>query len=156
VQRAWDTTLRCAETLRATGILFQCPPSFRPTDDNIGSMRRFFSAIDRPGAVRLLWEPRGAWPDDLVHSLCRELGLLHAVDPFIRPSLTPELIYWRLHGNKSHYANYTDGELQQIHDWLPSDGETEAYVLFNNVPRIKDVKRFRELGLDVCPVTASR
>jgi hypothetical protein len=32
---------------------------------------------------------------------------------------------------------------------LPSDPGVEAYVLFNNVPRIKDVRRFRELGLDV-------
>ncbi|MGI8402315.1 MAG: DUF72 domain-containing protein [Gemmatimonadaceae bacterium] len=114
-------------------------------------MRSFFSAIDRPDGVRILWEPRGAWPDDVVLSLCRDLGLLHAVDPFIRPSLTPELLYWRLHGNKNNYANYTDEELQQIHDWLPGDVATEAYVLFNNVPRIKDVKRFRELGFDVSP-----
>jgi uncharacterized protein YecE (DUF72 family) len=91
--------------------------------------------------------------DEIVLSLCRDLGLLHAVDPFIRPSLTPELLYWRLHGNKSHYANYTDEELQQIHDWLPTDDATEAYVLFNNVPRTKDIKRFRELGFDSPPVT---
>lgn len=148
VERAWETTLRCAETLRATGILFQCPASFRPTDENIHSMRGFFSQIHRPDGVRLFWEPRGVWPDDVVLSLCRELRLLHAVDPFIRPSLTPEVIYWRLHGNKTHYANYTDAELQQIHDWLPPDDATEAYVFFNNVPRTKDVKRFRELGFD--------
>jgi uncharacterized protein YecE (DUF72 family) len=156
VERAWATTLECARTLRATGILFQCPPSFRPTDENIGSMRRFFAKIDRPKGVRLLWEPRGAWPDDVVLSLCRDFGLLHAVDPFIRPSLTPELLYWRLHGNKSHYANYTDQELHQIHDWLPTDDATEAYVLFNNVPRTKDIKRFCELGLDSSPNASSQ
>jgi uncharacterized protein YecE (DUF72 family) len=149
VEKAWETTLRCAETLRATGILFQCPPSFRPTPENIEAMHRFFEVIDRPAGVRLYWEPRGPWPDDVVLSVCRDLGLLHAVDPFVRPSLTPEVLYWRLHGNKSHYANYTDDELYQIYDWLPSDPGVEAYVLFNNVPRIKDVRRFRELGLDV-------
>jgi uncharacterized protein YecE (DUF72 family) len=72
---------------------------------------------------------------------------VHAVDPFVRPSLTPELVYWRLHGNKSHYANYTDEELRQIRDWIPS-GPGDAYVLFNNIPRVSDIKRFRELGLD--------
>jgi hypothetical protein len=41
--------------------------------------------------------------------------------------------------------------LRQIHDWLPTDDATEAYVLFNNVPRTKDIKRFRELGLDSSP-----
>jgi uncharacterized protein YecE (DUF72 family) len=146
---AWRTTLACARILRATAILFQCPASFRPTNDNIAAMRHFFSMIERPTAVRLLWEPRGEWPDDVVRSLCNDLELTHAVDPFIRPSLTPQLRYWRLHGNKSHYANYTDEELQQVHDWLPTEKIIDAYVMFNNIPRVKDVKRFRELKLDV-------
>ena len=154
---AWETTLDAARALRATAILFQCPPSFRASDENVDAMRRFFLQIERPTGVRLLWEPRGQWPDELVLGVCREIGLVHTVDPFSRPSLTPELLYWRLHGNKSHYANYTDEELYQIHNWLPSDADTEAYVLFNNVPRIKDVRRFRELGLDVsAPAPANK
>lgn len=142
---AWDTTLEAALALRATAILFQCPASFRPTDENAAAMRTFLGAIERPAGVRLLWEPRGAWPDHLTLSLCRELGLVHAVDPFIRPSLTPELLYWRLHGNESHYARYTDDELRQIIGWLPDDPRTDAYVLFNNIPRVQDLRRFREL-----------
>jgi uncharacterized protein YecE (DUF72 family) len=144
---AWLTTLDCAEILRATAILFQCPASFRATADNIEAMREFFAVIRRPASVRFLWEPRGPWPDDVVLELCRELDLIHAVDPFIRPSLTPEVIYWRLHGNVSHYANYTDDELRQIHAWLPDD-DRDAYVLFNNIPRVQDIRRFRQLGLD--------
>lgn len=42
-------------------------------------------------------------------------------------------------------ANYTDDELRQIIAWLPDDPAVEAYVLFNNIPRVKDVRRFREL-----------
>ena len=153
VMAAWERTLRCARILRATAILFQCPASFRATPENADAMRRFFAAIERPDGVRLLWEPRGPWPDDLVAELCHDLGLLHAVDPFIRPSLTPGMLYWRLHGNRSHYARYTDEELRQIHDWLPRD-DRDAYVLFNNVPRVHDIRRWRELGLDR-PLTAA-
>ena len=142
---AWTTTLEAALALRATAILFQCPASFKATRENASAVRRFFTAIDRPAGVRLLWEPRGPWPDDLVQSLCRELGLLHAVDPFLRPSLTPELLYWRLHGNRSHYANYNDEELSQLIAWLPADAGVETYMLFNNIPRVQDVKRFLEL-----------
>ncbi len=142
---AWETTLEARNALDATAILFQCPASFRPTDENVSAMRSFLTRIDRPGGVRMLWEPRGKWPDELVAALCRELDLVHAVDPFVRPSLTPELLYWRLHGNKSHYARYTDDELRQIIDWLPDDSAIDAYVLFNNIPRIKDVRRFEEL-----------
>jgi uncharacterized protein YecE (DUF72 family) len=144
---AWDRTMDCARILRATAILFQCPASFRPTDANIAAMHEFFAVIDRPVGVRLLWEPRGTWPDDVVRELCKELDLIHTVDPFIRPSVTPQLLYWRLHGNESHYANYTDAELRQIQAWFPSDAAVETYVMFNNIPRVQDIKRFRELGL---------
>jgi uncharacterized protein YecE (DUF72 family) len=147
VLAAWEKTRECADVLRATAILFQCPPSFRATPENAEAMRAFFSTIERPNGVRFMWEPRGAWPDAVVLGLCRDLSLIHAVDPFIRPSLTPELLYWRLHGNASHYARYSDDELRQIRTWLDEAIDGDAYVLFNNVPRAKDIQRFRELGL---------
>ena len=143
VVAAWEETARAAAILRATAILFQCPPSFRPTDENADAMRRFFGAIGRLHAVRYLWEPRGSWPDALVHGLCRELDLVHVADPFIRPTLTPEQLYWRLHGNGSHYATYSDAELQQLLQWLPPNGR--RYVMFNNIPRSRDARRFLEL-----------
>jgi uncharacterized protein YecE (DUF72 family) len=149
---AWNTTLAAARALRATAILFQCPASFKSTDENIAAMRQFFARIDRPTGTRLLWEPRGPWPDDVILSLCSDIGLVHAVDPFIRPSLTPELLYWRLHGNGSAYASYTDEELRQIAAWLPADEMTNVYVMFNNIPRVKDVKRFRHILADTARV----
>jgi uncharacterized protein YecE (DUF72 family) len=140
----WKVTRDCARLLRAKAILFQCPASFKPTDENIGNMRRFFAEIGRMKGVDYLWEPRGAWPDDVVLGLCRELQLVHAVDPFVRPSLTPELLYWRLHGIGSAYATYTDEQLQQMHAWLPPDAE--GYVMFNNIPRVGDAKKFINMG----------
>jgi uncharacterized protein YecE (DUF72 family) len=136
---AWDKTLRCAKLLRATAVLFQCPASFRPEPENVENMRRFFALIERP-AMRFLWEPRGNWPDETIASLCSELDLIHTVDPFVRPSLTPAHLYWRLHGNGSHYASYSDAELDQLHAWLGAD----TYVMFNNIPRVGDAKRFLE------------
>ena len=50
---AWQTTLEARDTLDATAILFQCPASFRPTEDNVAAMRRFLTRIDRPARVRL-------------------------------------------------------------------------------------------------------
>jgi uncharacterized protein YecE (DUF72 family) len=144
VQDAWRRTVDCAAILRATAILFQCPASLRATGENIDAMRRFFSSIARPSDVRLLWEPRGPWPDDVVAALCDELDLVHVVDPFLRHSLTPRRIYWRLHGNGSHYASYSDDELRMLSGWLPHDAEY-AYVMFNNIPRVEDAKRFGRL-----------
>jgi len=141
--RAWKVTRDCARLLRAKAILFQCPASFRATEENLDNMRRFFGAVDRLEGVEFLFEPRGAWPDEVIIDICRELDLVHTVDPFLRPSLTPELLYWRLHGIGTHYRPYTEEELRDLVTRLPRDAE--GYVMFNNIPRVGDAKKFREL-----------
>jgi uncharacterized protein YecE (DUF72 family) len=146
---AYERTLECRSILGATAILFQCPPSFRPTEENATAMRRFFAAVERPEGVRYLWEPRGKWPDELIATLCADCALHHAVDPFVRPSVTTPLTYWRLHGNGSHYAVYKDEELEQLLSWIPPNGET--YVMFNNIPRVKDSARFRDIASSRLP-----
>ena len=138
--RAWTVTRDAARLLRAKAILFQCPASFKPTDENVANMRRFFAAIERLDGVRFLWEPRGAWPDDLLIELCRDLDLVHTVDPFLRDSVTPELLYWRAHGIGSAYRPYTDEELQSLAARLPPGAD--GYVMFNNIPRVGDAKKF--------------
>lgn len=148
---AWQTTLDARKLLGATTILFQCPASFTPSHENIASLREFMRAITRPANVRLAWEPRGKWTGDAVGALCRELNLIHAVDPFVSPSETPDVLYWRLHGNKSAYAHYSDDELRQIINWIEEAGNREAYVLFNNIPRVEDIRRFRALLAETSP-----
>lgn len=144
VLNAWKVTRDCARLLRATAILFQCPASFKATDENIANMRRFFDAIERLDGVTYLWEPRGPWPDDVVRDVCGELRLIHAVDPFTRDSVTPELLYWRLHGIGNHYRPYTEEELRTLHARLPRDAD--AYVMFNNIPRVGDARSFMALS----------
>jgi uncharacterized protein YecE (DUF72 family) len=138
VERAWETTLRCAAALDATAILLQCPASFRPTGTAIARLREFLNRAQRPSGVRLLWEPRGPWPDDVVRELCQEFDLTHAADPFVRPSLTP-LAYYRLHGITGAHHVYTDAELEQLAGIV---GGGPAYVMFNNVLRAADARRF--------------
>jgi uncharacterized protein YecE (DUF72 family) len=137
---AWKVTRDAARLLRAKAILFQCPASFKPTGENVANMRRFFTSIDRLENVLFLWEPRGAWPDELLVDVCRELDLVHTVDPFLRDTVTPELVYWRLHGIGSHYRPYTDEELRTLASRVPAHGN--AYVMFNNIPRVADARKF--------------
>ena len=144
VARAWKVTLACARILRATSVLFQCPASFRPTEENVAALRRFFGSVERPDNLRFLFEPRGAWPQELLAELTRELGLIDALDPFLRSSVTPELLYWRLHGIGSSYRAYTDDELRSLTEKVRS--ASTAYVMFNNIPRPQDARRFLELA----------
>lgn len=143
VREGWEVTRASAEALRARCILFQCPASFRPSDENVENMREFFTTIDR-GEMRLLWEPRGSWPDDLVGSLCQELDLVHVVDPFAAESVTPEFVYYRLHGRTGFRYVYEDFELEELLGMIPPD--VPAYVLFNNVKMREDAARFLALA----------
>ena len=142
VLRAWARTLECARVLLATAVLLQCPPRFRPTAENVERMRTFLSAVERPDA-RLLWEPRGAWPPELVRDLCTELDLAHVVDPMQTETVTPERTYYRLHGRTGARHVHTTEELRRLRD-LVADRQ-DPYVLFNNLPRVGDAERFLDL-----------
>ena len=143
-EEGWRVTAACAATLGASAVLFQCPASFRPTAENVDNFEAFFRRIARPPGVRLLWEPRGpSWPPDLVASLCAAHGLTHVVDPFVNQTVTSGLTYYRLHGITGSRHVYTDHELLRLRDMLPATGE--AYVLFNNIPRANDARRFSQL-----------
>ena len=148
VDRGWQRSLQCASVLSATAMLFQCPASFTPDDDNVTRMRHFFERIQRP-TPRLLWEPRGPqWSSrrDLALSLCSDLGLVHVVDPFVVRPEPGHPVYWRLHGIGGPRHSYSDEELQTLHRMLVAAGPTEpAYVMFNNLPRVADAKRFKLL-----------
>jgi uncharacterized protein YecE (DUF72 family) len=145
VLRAWERSLECAAILRATALLLQCPASFRPTEENIDRLRTFFGTVERPPGVRMLWEPRGPWPAEVARMLCRDLGLVHVVDPFVSTTATPEQTYLRLHGTTGARHVYSDAELDQLAGMLPAAPSHPTYVLFNNLPRVEDARRFRAI-----------
>jgi uncharacterized protein YecE (DUF72 family) len=135
---AWKRTAAFARTLGATIIVFQCPASFRPLEQNMKNMETFFTGIDRTGFA-LAWEPRGAWPDDLVVRLCKELDLIHCVDPFRNEALFGDVDYLRLHGIGDYQYRYTDDELGKLKKKV---GRKPAYVMFNNSTMKEDALRF--------------
>ncbi len=142
VLEAWARTLACARLLRATAVLLQCPRSFRPTAENQARLRAFLGQVDRPDG-RLLWEPRGDWPGALVAELCRDLDLVHVVDPMEAETVTPEHTYYRLHGTTGARHVHSDEELSRLRDLVA--GRSRPYVLFNNLPRVGDAERFLAL-----------
>ena len=145
VLAAWARTLECVRLVRATAVLLQCPRTFKPTPENIDRMRSFFASVELPAGVRMLWEPRGEWPAETVASLCHDLGLVHVVDPFVTSTVTPDQTYLRLHGVTGARHVYSDEELRRLVAVLPPEPSTPPYVLFNNLPRVGDARRFVEL-----------
>ena len=148
VNEGWRRTLECAQILSATAILFQSPASFRPTDEHIENLQTFFGRIERPKEIRLMWEPRGPWPEQQVARLCAEFALVHVVDPFVTDAQTHSPTYFRLHGVPGSRHTYSDDELRWLMTRIPAEGD--VYVMFNNLPRVGDAKRFINLvGPDI-------
>ena len=141
VAEAWATTLGAVRALGARSVLFQCPASFKPTGANLDNMRDFFARVAAGTGLEYLWEPRGGWPDPLVRSLCDDLGLVHVVDPFAARTVTPERVYFRIHGRRG--LPYEDDELEDLAALVPA--EAASHVMFNNVRMVADAERFRAI-----------
>lgn len=111
-------------------------------------MQRSFERIRRPAAT-LLWEPRGErWVAErsLALSLCRELALVHVVDPFVTTPDPTQPVYWRLHGPDGPRSSYSEAQLQLAGKMLgATEHPASRYVMFNNLPRVADAKRFARI-----------
>ncbi|MCX8181889.1 MAG: DUF72 domain-containing protein [Candidatus Methanomethyliaceae archaeon] len=150
--RAWAETLKVCEVLRVRFVVVQTPPAFKPSPETIEGMRVFFNSVERRG-IGIGWEPRGEWnqrPDD-VRALCRELSLIHVVDPFRRmPFLESDILYFRLHGiggGETNYSyTYTDEDLRRLLQILKEiKGAERVYIMFNNLNMAQDAQRFLKI-----------
>lgn len=142
VNEAWKTTLACAKALKAKTVLFQCPASFKPTEENISNLKNFFSAAAR-GKLNFCWEPRGDWDDNIVKGICDDFDIWHVVDPFAKQTVTPDKCYYRLHGRTGWRYKYEVGELEELVSLLPA--KKLSYVFFNNIQMIEDAVTFQQI-----------
>jgi uncharacterized protein YecE (DUF72 family) len=142
VGEAWDRTRDAARLLQAGIVVFQCPASFTPEKLQVGDMRRFFRSRERDG-LRFAWEPRGDWPENLIETLCRDLDLIHCVNPLTQRTVTGGTAYFRLHGVTGYRYRHSDDDLRRLADLCA--GFDEAYCLFNNMTMVEDAARFMAL-----------
>jgi uncharacterized protein YecE (DUF72 family) len=147
VWAAWRATSAVAQALRAHAIVFQCPASFAPTEENKKNLATFFRAIER-GPWLAVWEPRGQWESPEIRDLSRRLDLIHCVDPFSAEPLHGKAVYFRLHGRGAYRYQYSDPDLrhlQQICARYLAAGRAPIWVMFNNTFMRDDALRFRDL-----------
>ena len=86
------------------------------------------------------------WEDTVIKEVCDAAGLWHCVDPFARPTVTPQKCYYRLHGIPRWRYTYEDDELYELATLVPYHGL--AYVFFNNITMKDDALRFQKVLAD--------
>jgi len=151
VIKSWNETEKICTMLKAKYVLFQCPASFKPTDENLENIIWFFKKIKNPG-YRFIWEPHGtAWTDDIILDICKKCGLAHCVDASLRYPVTRDVAYFRLHGSppgkKKYYYDYTEKDLNKLRDMCESFNE--VYCFFNNMNMYKNALQL----LKICSKT---
>ncbi len=134
---AWD---RFREILRELGsdlVIFQSPPSFKATDENIKNSRDFFGSIKE--GLKIGWEIRDeSWlkRDDFKRIL-EDLGITHVVDPLYEVPIHGSFRYYRLHGSRKgrrivYSYKYSEEDLLKLLEYLRKYAMEVNYVLFNN------------------------
>jgi uncharacterized protein YecE (DUF72 family) len=136
---AWKQTREIAVALQARYVVFQCPPSFHPSAENKKNLKTFFREVEREN-LGFVWEPRGDWTPGEVRDLCRELDLIHGVDPFKVAPLWGPVRYFRLHGITGYRYRFSDEDLER----LRTKCRGRTYCFFNNVNMWADASAFQD------------
>jgi uncharacterized protein YecE (DUF72 family) len=148
---AWERTKEFARELGCKKILFQCPSSFTPEKENLENLYKFFNKVKKDRQkynFDFIIEVRGdKWDKKIVSKICKELDLIHCVDPLYSQPYWGKYRYYRLHGlhigNRLDY-NYTfsDEELKKV---LEMCDKKLNYIMFNNSTMYDDAKRLKFL-----------
>ncbi|MBI4349255.1 MAG: DUF72 domain-containing protein [Elusimicrobia bacterium] len=157
VEAGWERTRAVAEALDASFIVFETPKTFYAQADNLRYLYSFLKAADRGGAL-FAWQPSWGWDRGVVGRICRDLKLVHAVDPLVGAPTAGSVNYFRLRGGgpgrkPSRGHRYTDPELREVVE-LARGKPTYAY--FSTAEAWQDARRLADLTRLKVPHVRSR
>ncbi len=114
-------------------ILFQLPPSYRYTEENLG---RILSSLDK-GFKNVVEFRHGSWWNEEVYERFRREGVIFCSvsSPKLPEDLvkTSETVYIRFHGKDGWYRyNYPEDELRRWAERIKNSKAEEVYAYFNN------------------------
>ena len=155
VKTAWKTFLENALNLKEKlgPILFQFPPSFKATAENIKRLEDFLKILR--GQASAFEFRHKTWCDKKIYKLLKKYKAAWVIADSPRypraDVVTTDFVYIRMHGSKVMFSsNYTKKELQdlaqKIKKWLKQG--LAIYVYFNNDAygyAVKNAKTLKEL-----------
>lgn len=134
----WDEFKVLVKELRANVVVFQSPPSFKFSEENLSNAGEFFSSISDSGFT-FVWEVReeGWLKRSAFKELLEDLGISQAVDPLFEIPVYGKIRYYRLHGTRRgrrivYSYKYSLEELKKIKEIVNRFILNENYILFNN------------------------
>mgnify|MGYP001050439346 CR=1 FL=1 len=150
VETSWKVFLENAVNLKEKlgPFLFQFPPSFKATRENIKRLEKFSNFIRKNSCSnsRKLMDPRLAcefrhksWCDNEIYNILKKYNIAWVVadSPSFpkEEKITANFAYVRMHGSRILFSSkYTDKELkdlaQKIKEWLKQ--YLDVYIYFNN------------------------
>ena len=148
VKRLWNNLwARIKDIPSLKCVLFQLPPSFARTEENVTRLRSLKSIV--PASIDVAVEFRhNSWLVDETYELFKELkwcvvGTLILKRPSTRwvgnmppglfmPPKTTNYNYLRVHGKKKWKGLLTSSELDSLHDAVADQVVRNSYVIFNN------------------------
>jgi len=115
--------------------LFQMPPNFKRTSENVKRLRVYVEETRLQGRFAVEFRDESWFNEDTVE-LCRELGItVVSIDAPIGTWISHSngVVYLRMHGRGIWYAyEYSPDELEEIADKILSLKPNSVYVFFNN------------------------
>jgi len=81
----------------------------------------------------------------IVEEICKNLNLVHVVDPFKNESVYGVLKYWRLHGIGSYRYKFGEKDFLLLKEKIEKEKRNEIYVMFNNVYMEEDASAFKKI-----------
>ena len=154
VKSAWDrfleNTLNLKEKLGP--ILFQLPPSFRATNENVKRLEEFLQQIANED-LRFAFEFRHEnWCDDELYRMLRKYNVAWVIADSPRypkaKVVTADLIYIRMHGSEKLFSSkYNSEELGDLADKIKiwNSKGFDIYTYFNNDFHGYAIENAREL-----------
>jgi len=150
VKGPWRTFIKNTLNLKEKldSILFQFPPNFRGTPENIKRLKDFLKFIRvnprryprKPATLRFAFEFRHeSWFDKKTYNLLKKYNVAWVIaDSLHYPKaeeVTADFVYVRMHGSEALFSSkYTKKELknlvEKIKKWLKQ--KKDVFVYFNN------------------------
>lgn len=163
VKKTWKQFIENALNLKGKlgPILFQFPPSFKTTPENIKKLENFLKCLTSnvKQGVRYAFEFRHkSWCQEEIYKLLRKYNVAWVIaDSPSYPKteeVTCDFVYVRLHGSRILFSSrYTEKELknlaQKIKKWLRQ--KLDVFVYFNNDFHGYAIENAKEL-LKLCKI----